>query len=287
VSHTEQRKKMRALLATEKCVPPASVHDPLSAALAESVGFEIGLLSGSQVSATTLAAPDLCLQTITEYADQIRRIMRTSNLCLLVDADNGYGNALNAMRMVQEFEHAGVTAIGVEDSILPVAFGQPDAAERLIPLAEGVAKMRAALAARRDPSTIIAARTIALKVEGIESVVARSKAYAEVGVDVIWMTSLDTLDQLERVRAVCGLPIILGTSHGPFNNEELARRGARIALQGHMPLRAAVKAMREIYVEIFNGKTAAQLKSRVASDEEMEKLIRESMFRNLQNEFMK
>ena len=90
MNHTEQRKKLRTLIAGPKCHTPASVFDPLSARVAESVGYEIGLLAGSGVSATTLAAPDLCVHTLTEYADQVRRIMRVSKLSLFVDGDHGY-----------------------------------------------------------------------------------------------------------------------------------------------------------------------------------------------------
>src|SRR6266850_4125637 len=107
MDHTERRKKFRAVLAGSKCLSPASVFDPLSARVAESVGYEIGMLAGSVASNTTLAAPDLIVLTMTEFAEQIRRITRASTLSLLVDADHGYGNALNVMRTVQEFEHAG------------------------------------------------------------------------------------------------------------------------------------------------------------------------------------
>src|ERR1051325_9171869 len=124
MKHTQQREKLRALLAGSKCLSPASVFDPLSARIAESVGFEIGMLAGSGESNTTLAAPDLIVLTLTEFADQIRRIMRVSNLSLLVDADHGYGNALNVMRTDQEFEHAGVSALTIEDTAQPRRFGQ-------------------------------------------------------------------------------------------------------------------------------------------------------------------
>ena len=111
MNHTEQRKRLRALMAGSKCLSPASVFDPLSARVAEAVGYEIGMLAGSVASNTTLAAPDLIVLTLTEFADQIRRIMRVSKLSLIVDADHGYGNALNVMRTVQELEHAGVSAL--------------------------------------------------------------------------------------------------------------------------------------------------------------------------------
>ena len=101
MNYSEQRNKLRAVLGGTKCVSPASVFDPLSARVAESVGYQIGMLAGSVASNTTLAAPDLIVLTLTEFAEQIRRIMRVSKLGLLVDADHGYGNALNVMRTIQ------------------------------------------------------------------------------------------------------------------------------------------------------------------------------------------
>ena len=96
MKHTEQRKRLRTVLAGSECLSPASVFDPLSARIAETVGYQIGMLAGSVAASTTLAAPDLIVLTLTEFADQIRRIMRASDLSLIVDADHGYGNALKS-----------------------------------------------------------------------------------------------------------------------------------------------------------------------------------------------
>src|SRR6476620_10644086 len=150
MNHTQQRNKLRTLLAGSKCLSPASVFDPLSARVAEAVGYEIGMLAGSVASNTTLAAPDLIVLTLTEFADQVRRIMRASGLSLIVDADHGYGNALNVMRTVEELQHAGVSAMSIEDTALPARFGQKQ--EELISVEEMVGKLKAAVKARTDPS---------------------------------------------------------------------------------------------------------------------------------------
>ena len=138
MTHTEQRQKLRAIFAGNQCFSPATVYDAMSARVAESVGFQIGMLAGSVASNTTLAAPDLILITLTEFADQVRRIMRNSNLSLVVDADHAYGNALNAMRCVQELEHAGVSCMSIEDTVLPRPFGQK-VAETYTSIEEGAA----------------------------------------------------------------------------------------------------------------------------------------------------
>ena len=116
---SERRERYRRVLAGDACVYPASVFDPMSARMAESLGYDVGMLAGSIASATVLGAPDLVVLTLTEFAEQIRRITRASSLSLMVDADHGYGNALNVMRTVEELETAGVAALTIEDTLLP------------------------------------------------------------------------------------------------------------------------------------------------------------------------
>ncbi len=287
MNHTEQRKRMRAILAGSKCLSPASVYDPLSARVAESVGYELGMLAGSVASNSTLAAPDLIVLTLTEFADQVRRIMRASTLSLVVDADHGYGNALNVMRTVQELEHSGVSALSIEDTNLPTPFGQAEGKESLISIEEGKGKMRAALAARSDPSLVIAGRTSAIKIEGVESAIARATAYAETGVDAIFLVGLETLDQLQAVQRAVNLPIIVGSAPASLKREDLAARGARVLLQGHQPIAAAVKALRETYAHLFSGGAPAELKSKIASADEMEKFVNGESHKQWQREYLR
>lgn len=287
MKHSEQRKRLRAVLGGSQCLSPASVYDPLSARVAEAVGYEIGMLAGSVASNTTLAAPDLIVLTLTELADQIRRIMRVSRLSLVVDADHGYGNALNVMRTVQELEHAGVSALSIEDTALPMRFGQPEGVDELIPIEEMVGKLRAAIAARTDPDLVIAGRTAALKVEGTERAVARARAYAATGVDAIFVVGVETLDQVQAIHDAVKLPIIVGSAPASLKHEDLARRGARILLQGHLPVAAAVKALREAYTHLFNGGAPSDLKSKVASHQEMESLVNAEAYRKWQHEYLR
>ena len=287
MNHTEQRTKLRALLAGSKCLSPASVFDPLSARVAEAVGFEIGMLAGSVASNTTLAAPDLVVLTLTEFADQVRRIMRVSKLSLVVDADHGYGNALNVMRTVHELEHAGVSALSIEDTALPLRFGQPEGKDELISAGEMVSKLRAAVAARRDPALVIAGRTAALKAEDTERTVARVNAYAATGVDAIFVVGLEKLEQLDAIHAAVTLPIIVGAAPASLKREDLAARGARILLQGHQPVAAAVKALHETYMHLYHGGAPADLKSKIASPQEMERLIDGESYKKWQREYLR
>jgi carboxyvinyl-carboxyphosphonate phosphorylmutase len=287
MNHTEQRQRLRILIAGTKAHTPASVFDPLSARVAEAVGYEIGLLAGSGLSATMLTAPDICLHTLTEYADQVRRIMRVSKLSLFVDADHGYGNALNVTRTVQELEHAGVSGLSIEDTALPISFSQAYGERRLLSIEEGVGKMRAALAARSDPSLVVVARTSALMIEGFESAMARAKAYAATGVDMLFVAgTVDTLEHLQAIYAVARLPMVMSSSRGAFKREDLAASGARILNPGHQVIAAAVKALRETYAHLYNGGAPEDLKSNIASPQEMEQLTDGENYRKWLPEYM-
>ncbi len=285
--HTEQRKRFRAILNGTECLSPASVYDALSARVAESVGYKLGILAGSVSSNTTLAAPDLILLTLTDFADQVRRIMRTSDLSLLVDADHGYGNALNVMRTVQELEHAGVSAMSIEDTSLPIRYGQPEGQDELISTGEMVGKLKAAVAARRDPSTVIAGRTAALKVEDTARTVERVKAYAACGVDCIFVIGVETVDQIKAIHDAAKLPVIVGSAPASIQREDFAKAGARVLLQGHQPVAAAVKALRAVYEHLHNGGAAADLKDKIASSKEMDALVFGEDYKQYMRDFLR
>jgi len=287
MNHTEQRKRLRAVFAGTKCLSPASVYDALSARVAESVGYELGMLAGSVASNTTLAAPDLIVLTLTEFADQIRRIMRASRLSLIVDADHGYGNALNVMRTVEELEHAGVSGMSIEDTALPTRFGQAEGADELISTAEMVGKLKAAVAARRDPSTVMLGRTAALKVEDTPRTVARAKAYAACGVDAIFVVGVESVDQVRAVHEAVNLPIMVGSAPASIKREDFAAAGARVLLQGHPPVAAAVKALKEVYAHLYNGGAPADLKDRIAPAKEMDALVNGEAYKKRQKDYLR
>jgi carboxyvinyl-carboxyphosphonate phosphorylmutase len=277
--HTQQRQRFRHALAGSRCVTIPTVYDPLSARAAAAVGYELTFLAASVASNITLAAPDFIVLTLTEFAQEIRGIMRTADLSLLVDADHGYGNALNVMRTVKELEHAGVSALTIEDTAQPRRFGQgepsftDDMTRELVSTPEMLGKLKAAVAARADPSLVIVARTSALWVEDLNSTIARVQAYGQTGVDALFLVGLRSLDQLQAIHAAAKLPIIApGGMPASFDPHELAAHGAKVKVQGHYPLAAAVRALRDTYGHLFNGGQAADLKPRPASEELMAKL---------------
>jgi oxaloacetate decarboxylase len=271
---TDRRRRFRALLAGDRCIHPGSVFDPISARIAEDLGFELGMFAGSTASLTVLGAPDLIVLTLSEFAGQAYRINRAGNLPLLVDADHGYGNALNAKRTVEELETAGVSALSLEDTDLPTPYGT--AKPRLISIAEGVGKMKAALAGRQDPALCIAGRTSAVSITGVDDAIARGKAYEEAGVDALFFVGVRSRAELDALSAATRVPLILGG--GSPELADLAYLGARrvrVALQGHQPFAAAVTAVHDTLKALKDGTPPSKLQG-VADAELMKRVTRDA-----------
>lgn len=270
---SERRARLRAILAGDRCVFPGSVFDPISARIAEDLGYEVGMFAGSIASLTVLGAPDLIVLTLSEFADQARRICRAGNLPLLCDADHGYGNALNVMRTVEELESAGVAALSIEDTALPQPYGS-QGKPQLIPLDEGVGKMRAALAARRDPQLVIAGRTSAAGITDVEDAIRRVQAYEACGVDALFLVGVRSRADLERIAAALKVPIILGGAGKALRDAGyLAQHRVRVCLQGHQPFMAAVRAVHQTLASLRQGTPPEQLEG-VADEALMQRVMR-------------
>jgi carboxyvinyl-carboxyphosphonate phosphorylmutase len=257
---TDRRERLRAILAGGRCIHPGSVHDPISARIAEDLGFEAGMFAGSVASLTVLGAPDIVVLTLTEFADQAYRINRAGKLPLLVDADHGYGNALNVKRTVEELESAGVAGITIEDTLLPTPYGATET--KLIPIQEGVGKMRAALAGRQDPRLVIVGRTSALTMNGVADTIARLKAYEEAGVDMLFMAGVKSRAELDEVASAVKRPLFLGSAGKElYDLDYLSARNVRVCLQGHAPFMAAVNAVHATLKALRDGTPSWELQN--------------------------
>ena len=280
-----RRTRFRAILAGGACVHPASIHDAVSARIAADLGFELGMFAGSVASLAVLGAPDLIVLTLSEFADQAHRIGRAADLPLLVDADHGYGNALNVMRTVEELETAGVAALSIEDTDLPRRYGPADTAQ-LLSLEEGVGKMKAALAGRQDKRLVIVGRTSAMAITGVADTIARLKAYEEAGVDMLFMAGVKTRAQLDVVAAAVKLPLFLGSPGAElYDLDYLSARNVRICLQGHLPFMAAVNAVHETLKALRAGTPPAEIKA-VASPDLMKRVTRHADYARWSKEFL-
>jgi len=276
MSFHKRREKLRAILSGSDCIHPGSVYDAISIRIAEDIGFEIGMFGGSVASLAVLGDPDAALITLTELAGQMRRMSRAASLPVVVDADHGYGNALNVRRTIEELEAAGAAGLTIEDTLLPPAFGEVKT--QLILLEEGVGKMKAALDARRDPSLVIIGRTGAVSISSLEDAIARARAYEATGVDALFFTGIKAKAELEAISKATRLPIILGGA--PEAMSDLAYLGGqrvKIALQGHAPISAAtqavyatLKALREgTPPKALTGLASADLSARVTREAEV------------------
>lgn len=279
-----RRARFRAILNGTGCIHPASVFDPLSARVAEHLGFELGMLAGSIASLTVLGAPDLVLLTASEFAEQAQRICRAMSLPLLVDADHGYGNALNVARTIEELATVGVSAATIEDTDLPATFASKGKAT-LIPVEEGVGKMRAALAGRPDPAFAVIGRTSAPAISNIDDTVRRLTAYEQAGVDALFIVGLKSHADLAAIAAATTLPLILGNISGDLVGADLAAQRVRISLQGHAPIMAAVQAVHDTMKALREGTSPVQLKN-VASGALMATLTRAAHYDQATRDFL-
>ena len=279
-SQHDLRNDFRALLASSECYFTASVFDPMSARIAADLGFEVGILGGSVASLQVLAAPDFALITLSEFVEQATRIGRVTRLPVIADADHGYGNALNVMRTITELERAGVAALTIEDTLLPAQYGHKST--DLIPLDDGVGKMRAALEARIDPAMAIIARTNAGQLDD-EAAVERVCAYQAAGVDAICLVGVRDFDHLERLAAPLDIPLMLVTYGNPElrDRARLAALGVRVVVNGHAAYFAAIKAtydclreQRDIAASELN---ASQLATRYSTLDEYREWARDYM----------
>lgn len=283
---TIQREEFRKALSGEVCIYPASIFDPISARIAEMVGYKFAMLPGSIASAVALVSPDLVLLTATELASQIRAITRATNLSLMVDADHCFGNALNVGRSVEEFEHAGAAAITVEDTVLPKTFGEP--LPQIISEAEMIGKLRSALNSRIDPTFCIIARTISFAQEGPQEAVKRIKAYTECGVDAIFLAGHPR--GAEDIQAACkatNLPLIVGRTTPELRDPKfLAENNCRFALEGQPPFRAALKATYEVMKFLKDGGSVDDLGDKVASESFFQEVIFGERYEQYQKDYL-
>ncbi len=280
---TGRRERYRAAIGGNECLHPGSVFDAISARIAEEVGFEVGMFAGSIGSFSVLGNPDLILLTLTEFAEQAYRINRAGKLPLMVDADHGYGNALNVMRTIQELETAGVAGIMIEDTVLPRAFGEKK--PTLVSLEEGIGKMRAALSAREDKTLTIIGRTSAAAFSSPEDAIVRAKAYQKEGVDAMFFAGGVTKELIEAAHAELKIPIMLGGGGGELSKEWLGQRGVRIALQGHQPFSAAVQAVYTTLKALRDGTKPSALTG-IASSEMMAKVTRAGDYKTWTEKFL-
>ena len=236
------------------------VYDALSALVAEQAGFEALYLSGASIAYTRLGRSDVGLTTYTEVADTLARITERVQLPVIVDADTGFGNALNVMRTVKGLERAGAAIIQLEDQTFPKRCGHLDG-KAVVPVQEMVGKLKAALDARTSPDTLILARTDAVAVEGLDAALERAEAYLESGVDALFIEALRTPEQMDLACKRFGgrIPLLANMVEGgktPVQSAvELQARGFSIAIFPGGTARAVAHTLQGYYASLHQHQT--------------------------------
>ena len=264
---TNARERFREILSRPSCTKAAPIFDPLSARIADMQGWEVCKLSGSVGKFANLAVPDgVPLSNMSDLVDLCRRINRVSESCLIVDADDGGGNAINVVRTVRELESAGVSAIEIEDNRVPAQFGEAKSRHALmVSCDEQVGKLKAAVAARRDRDTVIVARTSALAELPRSEALRRIQAYSESGAEAIMIPRLGgDVAVLDDVCKATHLPLlILGLPlEAASDTAFLASRRIRIRFLENLPFRMAVKAVSDALQNLKDGQTPDDAKGR-------------------------
>lgn len=259
---------LRERLAEPRIVLAPGVCDALTAAIATDAGFEALYVSGAAIAYTRLGRPDIGLVSMSEVADHVARIADRVDTPLIVDADTGYGNALNVQRTVRALERAGAAMIQLEDQTFPKRCGHLDG-KGVIPTAEMVGKIRAAVDARRSAETLVLARTDAAAIEGLEGAVARAHAYAEAGADALFVEAPRTREDLARIAAALkGIrPLLANMVEGGrtpvLSAPDLEAIGFRIVIFPGGIVRALARTARDYYASLATARTTEPFRDRM------------------------
>jgi 2-methylisocitrate lyase-like PEP mutase family enzyme len=246
---TTPTRRLRELLQGPGILRSMGAHDVFTARLIEAEGLETVFIGGFGVAASTLGLPDVGLLTLTEMADAVRRMAQRVAIPVVADGDTGHGDLHNVARTVSEFERAGAAGILLEDQVTPKRCGHFEG-KQVIPAAEMVLKLKAALDARRDGDFVIVARTDARAVEGIDAAIERANRYAEAGADVCFIEAPQSRAELERIPREVKRPLLANMLSGGLTPlltvEELGRLGYKIAVFPIETLLAAGAAVRKL-----------------------------------------
>ncbi|MEV6692815.1 isocitrate lyase/phosphoenolpyruvate mutase family protein [Micromonospora sp. NPDC051196] len=255
---------------------PGATH-AFMAKLIQDAGYEALYVSGAGTAATIFGLPDVGLMTMTELVENVSRINDATNIAIFADADQGFGNAVNVIRTVREYEKAGAGAIQIEDQSFPKKCGHMDG-KSVVPLEEMVGKIRAACDARTDPETVIVARTDARATEDMDRAVRRAVAYAEAGAEVIFPEAMRTEEEFARMaQELQGVPLVANmTEWGKspvVDAQSLGEMGYTVVIFPSAPMRAAQQAIVDVLTELRERGTQRGLLDRMYHRKELYRLV--------------
>jgi 2-methylisocitrate lyase-like PEP mutase family enzyme len=279
---------LKAKLAERRALLVPGVPNALSALIAADLGYEAVYVTGAGVTNMSLGMPDLGLITLSELAEHVRAIREMVELPIIVDADTGFGNAVNVHRTVKVLERAGASAIQLEDQVFPKKCGH-FAGKAVIPLEEMLPKIRAAVDARQDPDLLIVARTDARAVVGIDAAIERAAAFIEAGADVTFVEAPETVEEMRAIPSRLKVPqlanLVVGGKTPVLPQSELQRMGFAVALYANVALQSAVKAMQSVLSALLRDGDLAAVHDQVATFAERQRLVRKPAFDALEQKY--
>jgi 2-methylisocitrate lyase-like PEP mutase family enzyme len=270
------RQTLKKVLLRNKLLVAPGCFDGLSARLVEEAGFEAAYLSGGAV-ARSMGIPDIGLVTMSEAIERAAQVVSAIKIPIIADADTGYGNAVNLVRTVREFERIGVAAIHIEDQVTPKRCGHLDGKE-VVSLVEVEQKIAAALATRTDPDFCIIARTDARAVNGMDDAIERATAFAKLGVDAIFVEAPQSEDELAEIpRRLPGVPLLVNVFKGGktpmLPMDRLEKMGYRIAIYPSETQRAAIHAMRNALATLKREGTTESIDAALTTFKERDRVV--------------
>ncbi|MGA8650704.1 MAG: isocitrate lyase/phosphoenolpyruvate mutase family protein [Xanthobacteraceae bacterium] len=268
--------RLKALLARRAAVTVPGAANALFARVIEDLGFEAVYVTGAGIANMLLGVPDVGLTTMTEVSETIAAIADVVSVPIIVDADTGYGNAVNVVRTVRTLERAGAAGIQIEDQVFPKKCGH-FAGKDVIAAEEMVQKIKAAVDARRDPSLQIIARTDARAVEGLERALDRAQAYVAAGADATFVEAPASLEELARIPQALDVPqvanIVFGGKTPDPGRDKLAELGFSIVLYANAALQAALKASYDVLSVLKAEGSLHSVADRLASFQERQRAV--------------
>ncbi len=284
------RKKLKELFARKKLLVAPGAFDGLSARLVEEAGFEALYLSGGAV-ARSMGIPDIGLVTMSEVVERAVQVVSAVKIPVIADADTGYGNAINLVRAVREFERAGVAAIHIEDQVTPKRCGHLEG-KKVISLAEMEKKLEAALASRTDPDFAIIGRTDSRAVHGLGDAIRRGKSFARLGVDAVFVEAPQSEAELETIaRSITEVPLMVNMFKGGktplLPASRLEAMGFRIAIFPSETQRAAIYAMREALTLLKRDGSTEAMDDRLTTFKERDRIVALEEWEKLEQRYLK
>jgi 2-methylisocitrate lyase-like PEP mutase family enzyme len=280
--------RLKEIVARRAAVQAPGTANALFARVIEELGFEVVYVTGAGIANMHVGAPDIGLTTLTEIANVVAAISDAVALPLVVDADTGFGNAVNVVRTVRVLERAGAAGLQIEDQVFPKKCGH-FAGKAVIAVDEMVQKVKAAVDARRDHDLQIIARSDAHAVEGLDRAIARARAYIEAGADVAFVEAPTNLAELARIPRELAAPhvanIVFGGQTPDPGRFELAKLGFSLVLYANAALQAAVKAASDVLATLKREGSLAGVADRMASFEARQRVVQKPSWDALESKF--